>query len=126
MDNARRIALGVALGLLVLHAWQNGWLSQIAPTPATIEAAVIVHETKIGKPTTPEETKLITGAPALGVFVIDQNLLGPGKQPSPKMQPYLDKAKDQELPVLILRWPGGKLTVEPVTTLEALKARIGK
>lgn len=91
------------------------------------EAAVIIRETGVTQPLSPALVRLYAMAPAAGAIVIDPNTLGPGKKPSPKLKPYLDAANGKPLPVLVLRWAGGKLTVEPLPSdFEALKKRIGK
>jgi len=123
----KRIALGLSIGLVLMVAWQEGWLSQVQPSPALVEDAAIVHESGITTPFTKEQTKVFVGASSIGVKVIDKDILGPGKQPSPALKPYLDAAKDRELPVLVIRYKGGSVVVESVpATFEALKARVGK
>ena len=129
MTTLRQVALGVALGLLAMLAWQGGWLAQIAPTPtpAVITDAAIVRETGIDNPLTKEQVKLYAGAAEIGVKVLDKDILGPGKQPSAALKPFLDAAKDKPLPVLVLRWPGGSVTVESCpATFGELKARVAK
>lgn len=88
---------------------------------------VIVYETKLDKPLPQEMVAVLTSAPGLGVKVWDQHVTGLDRKPSPTAQPFLDAAKGQTLPVLLLRWPGGRITVKACpTTLDALKKEIGK
>jgi hypothetical protein len=59
--------------------------------------------------------------------VIDDDTLGPGKQPSAKLKPFLDAAAGKELPVLVLLYAGGDTAVEPLpATIDELKERLEK
>ncbi len=75
--------------------------------------AVIVHETGVNKPLSPAMVELYAKAPSIGVAVWDRNLLGKNRQPSSEAKPFLDAAMEKELPVLVLQWPSGGLTVKP-------------
>jgi hypothetical protein len=54
-------------------------------------------------------------------------VLGKAKKPSAEAQPFLDAVGDQPLPILALKWPGGKITTMPCPSkLDALKKAAGK
>ncbi len=89
--------------------------------------AVIIHETGVNKPLSPVMVELYAKATSIGVAVWDKNLLGKGRQPSAEAKPFLDKTAGQELPVLVLQWPGGGITVKPCpATFATLKKEVGK
>ena len=130
MNSLRKVGMLIAVGLIV-----GGLAMEYGPLAlryipgldvAQPNAALIVRETALDKPLTKEQVKLFQLAPDFGVAVVDDDILGPGKQPSKQLQPFLDAAKGHELPVLVLGYPGGSVEVEPCpVTLEALKERIG-
>ena len=41
---AKRIALGIGIGLLVVAAWQNGWLSEVVPSPTMADTVCVIEE----------------------------------------------------------------------------------
>jgi hypothetical protein len=91
------------------------------------ERAVIVRETSVDKPLSEEWVELFTGAEKLGISVWDKDVLGKAKQPSAEAQPFLDAVGDKPLPVLALKWTGGKITTMPCPPkLDALKKAAGK
>jgi hypothetical protein len=90
-------------------------------------AAVIVYESGVNKPLSFAMVEVLAKAPSLGINVWDQNIVGKNKQPSKEAQPFLEAVKGKDLPVLVLRWPGGSYTVKPCpTTLVDLKKEIGQ
>jgi len=91
------------------------------------ERAVIIRETQIDKPLSQEWVELFAGAEKLGISVWDKDVLGKGKKPSAEAQPFLDAVGDKPLPILALKWSGGKITTMPCPSkLDALKKAVGK
>lgn len=90
--------------------------------------SVIVRETSTGKPLPMSLIELYAKAPSLGVSVWDPDILGKDKQPSPEAKPFLDAASGKELPVLVLQWPGGGLSVKSCgnMTIDELRKIVGK
>jgi hypothetical protein len=118
------VGAGIILGLAGLWIRAHWWPSI---GDQRIEQAVIIRETGVDKPITKELAALYAAAPGFGVMVIDDDTLGPGKQPSPTLKPFLNAAAGKELPVLVLRYSGGKIEVEPLpATIDELQKRIGK
>jgi hypothetical protein len=58
---AKRIALGIALGLIALVAWQNGWLADVSPMPVTADTIVVIEESGTR---TPDHAVVLFGATA--------------------------------------------------------------
>ena len=63
---------------------------------------------------------------AKGVFVgdVDQNIVGPDRQPPADLKPWLDAAKGQKLPVLLYRHGTGKIVVAPLISEVDVKKRL--
>lgn len=94
---------------------------------AKLTSAVIVEESADRPKLTADQIQALAAAPGLGVIVVDQNVLGKAKKPSPELQPYLDAAKDKPPPQLVRKWSSGKITsVDCPATLGLLKKAIGK
>jgi hypothetical protein len=91
------------------------------------ERAVIIRETDVAKPLSEEWVELFAGAEKLGIAVWDKDVLGKAKKPSAEAQPFLDAVGDKPLPILALKWAGGKVTTIPCPSkLDALKKAVGK
>jgi hypothetical protein len=123
-------ALPVA-GLLLLMLLGVGLVARpdlvAMPGVNAPNTAVIIHESGVNKPLSFAMVEVLAKAPSLGINVWDQGILGKNKQPSKEAQPFLEAAKGKDLPVLVLRWPGGSYTVKPCpTTLVDLKKEVGQ
>ena len=120
------LAVGLILGGLVGEYGPTVW--RLLPVAQQqIEQAAIVRETGVDKPLSKELVAIYAQASGIGVWVIDDDILGPGKQLSPKLKPFLDAAAGKELPVLVLLYTSGDTAVEPLpTTIDELKRRVGK
>jgi len=118
------VLLLIGVGMMVRPDVVGSWVSVGTP-----QQAVIVRETSVSQPLSIELTELYAKAPSLGVAVWDKDVVGKGKQPSAVAKPFLDAwiASELELPVIVLRWSGGGLTVKPCpVTLDGLKKEVGK
>ena len=129
MEAFRKNVMLIAVGLIVggLAIEYGPAAMRLLPFMSQPVDAIIVYESKMDAVPTREFTRMITHAPIdCGVKVIDKDTLGKGRQPSPELIPYLEAAKDHELPVLVTRWAGGSYSVVPCPeTLEELKAEVG-
>lgn len=89
--------------------------------------AAIVYESSDANATSKATIEVLAKAASVGVLLIDQNDVGPGKKPSALIKPFLDAAAGHALPALAIETTGGKLIVEPCpTTFAAVKERVGK
>ena len=100
-----------------------GWFSASKPVQS-----VIVEESGDRPKLPASQIQALAAAPGLGVFVIDKDVLGPGKKPAPVLQHYLDEAKCKPLPQLVRKWSNGRTTSVacPLTTDELRKAVAAK
>ena len=96
-----------------------GWVYSSSPVQS-----VIVEESGDRPKLPASQIQALAAAPGMGVFVIDKDVLGPGKKPAPVLQHYLDEAKDKPLPQLVRKWSNGRTTSVacPLTTDELRKA----
>lgn len=100
----------------------SGWF-----TAGKIERVAIIYETKSEAVPSLEWNILIAKAASAGVTPFDKDILGPGKQPSAELAPFLEAVKDKPLPALVLKMASGKFVVEPCPpTIDALKVRTGQ
>jgi len=89
----------------------------------------VIVEESADRPKLPaSQIQALAAAPSMGVFVIDKDVLGPGKKPAPVLQHYLDEAKGKPLPQLVRKWSSGRTTSVdcPLTTDELRKAVAAK
>lgn len=106
---AKRIALGVALGLLVVLVWPHVRSVQ----PAKLTQAVVIYESSAG-PLTRAQVQVLTNAARWGVWIVDKDILGPGKRPSPQLAPFLKAIQGKPLPVLVCSYQTGEYVVHPL------------
>ena len=117
--------LGLA-GVPVEQYAATAW-SWVRPDSAKLLGAVIVEESADRPKLPAEQVMALAAAPALGVVVVDQHVVGKGKQPAAELQPYLDAAKGKLLPQLVRKWGNGSVTsVDCPTTTELLKKAVGR
>ena len=118
------MALAIAMILVGVYR-EYGHLVLSGVSPPT--KAMIVYESSFSTIPAKEMVEVYAKAPDFGVGVLDKDTLGKGKQPSAELQPFLDAAKEHELPVLALRWSSGKITVQPCPgTLDELRKVVGQ
>jgi len=106
---AKRIALGAALGLLVLVAWQRGWLSQIAPVPATADTVVVIEESG---DRTPEQAAVLFGSTANALRTANKWRLFDDDELPETLKPVV--AKITEKPPYILMFSGDRIVAGPL------------
>lgn len=71
------------------------------------------------------QTITLSLASGIGVRVLDLDIVGKNKERSKDLEPYLLAIKDQELPVLVMKWSSGKITTKPCPmTMELLKKEV--
>jgi len=99
-----------------------GWVYESKPVQS-----VIVEESSDRPKLPASQIQAIAAAPGMGVFVIDKDVLGPGKKPAPVLQHYLDEANGKPLPQLVRKWSNGRTTsVDCPLTADELKKAVGK
>ncbi len=128
MNTPRKIALGVALGLLVLLAWQNGylaWVPVVGPS-GPVDHVVVVCESG---DQTPEQAIVILGKTARELRDAGKwRLWDDDNMPESVEVDMLTLIGGHKLPVVIL-FHGGGVSVGPVPlpeTDEKLRALVEK
>lgn len=124
--------LGIALAVALFLAGAAVQFSQYLPDlPSWIEVrqspvgAVIVEES--GDRTTLAKTRpglivVLSQAPDCNVLVVDKDVKGRDLKTPAELLPYIEAAKGQSLPQLVLRWSSGKFTAQPCPdTMDKLK-----
>ena len=112
MSESRKIALGVAIGLLVLLAWQNGYLSWLPV--GEVKIAAIIGESSSRATLTQEQIHVLQLAPDAGVFVLDRDVLDRSGQPPVELVPLLDAVKGETEYKLVILRTSGKVNVHPL------------
>ena len=130
---AKTVLLIVAFSLLIggLAGQYGGTLISMIPISipvlTEVEQAAVVYESGFDKPPTKEQTKIYALAPSVGCWVVDLNTPGPGRQPSEKLKPFIDVAAGKELPILVVKYVGGRMEVSPLpATFNELKVKVNK
>lgn len=89
--------------------------------------AVIVEESSM-RSSLPDKSQIeaIMNASSIGILVVDQDVVGPDKKTPPtSLVPFLNAAKEKELPQLTRKWSSGRVTsVACPPTFEKLKEAV--
>lgn len=121
MNGPRRVALLLAIGLLVLFAWQNGWLSglPVVAPDGPVDHVVVVHES--GEQTA-EHAAVVLGKTSNELRAKKKwRLWDKDKIPKSIQRQIKELIEGQSLPVVIL-FRGGKVWVGPVPLPKTDKA----
>ncbi len=113
MNGPRRVALALAVGLLLLLAWDNGWLSNLPVlTPdGPVDHVVVVHESG---DRTAEYAAVVLGKTSNELRAKKKwRMWDKDKIPKSIQQQIKELIEGQSLPVVIL-FRGGKVCVGPV------------
>ena len=116
MNTPRRIALGVALGLLVLWAQQNGYLdwSSVVGPAGEVKIAAIIGESGGQSKLTKEQIHVLMTAPDAGVYVVDRDVKDRDGKPPAELVPLLDAVKGEAEYKLVILRTNGKMEVYPL------------
>jgi hypothetical protein len=133
MDRIKQIPLPlvalvlIAAGLAVQYGLPNG----ATGTPT----AVVIVEERADRPTLPagqilllQDVQLRADLQAAGVqfACVDQNVKDADGNAPPELVPFLDAAKGLPLPVVAMRYSGGRIVCEPLPSdVAKLRERLG-